>query len=72
VPEISQEVLSKLVAGYRPEAVDRGTTWIPSPRNPSKLIQHRWDEDKEEWVSMGFARFVRSKSFEEQLLKGQD
>lgn len=42
----------------------RELTWIPYDRNPSKLIAHYWSESREEWIRTGFARFVRSPSFQ--------
>lgn len=46
-------------------------TWIPTARNPSKLIQHRWDYENERWVETPFAMFVPSKSFRA-VLKARD
>ncbi len=54
-----QETVRKLLAGYRPAGTDpddRNTTWIPSERNPSKLIQHHWNGY--EWKTCSTARFV--------------
>ena len=36
-------------------------TWIPTARNPSKLVLHRWDGEK--WIDCGFTKFVPLRSF---------
>ena len=34
----------------------RWVTWVPSERNPSKLVMHRWDGVR--WVETVHVRFV--------------
>ncbi len=38
-------------------------TWIPSPRNPSKVILHFWNPETDTWEDAGQARCLPSKSW---------
>jgi hypothetical protein len=42
---------------------ERFETWIPSKTNPSKVIKHIWNPEKDEWTETVFAMCLPSKAW---------